>query len=222
MAQLILVIGNKNYSSWSLRPWLAMKQAGLDFTEVRIPLDLPNSLQEIQRYSPTGKVPILVHDDLTIWESIAICEYIVDYFAPELLPRDRAARAIARSISAEMHAGFHNLRQGMPMDCRSRYPNEGITLEVQADIERIKKLWQECRNQFGGKGKFLFGDFTIADAMFAPVISRFATYGVQLDPVGQDYAEAIWSLPAMQEWIDIASQETETIADLHSIQLLDG
>ncbi len=211
MTLLTLVIGNKNYSSWSLRPWLAMKQAGLDFVEVRIPLDAPTTYQEIRRYSPSGRVPVLQHGNLTVWESIAICEYVAEGFATNLWPEDATARAIARSISAEMHSGFANLRQNMPMDCRARLCVLGRNLGMQADIDRITTIWRECREQFGRGGDFLFGHFTIADAMFAPVVSRFVTYDVKLDSVAKDYAEAVWALPAMQEWVAAASNEVESI-----------
>jgi len=212
MTKLKLVIGNKNYSSWSLRPWLAMKQFGLDFDEVRIALDTPESTEKIQQYSPSGKVPVLIHDTLTVWETLAICEYLAEQF-PKLnwWPEDQTARAIARSISAEMHSGFQNLRQNMPMDCRARLPGKGMSSEVQKDIARITAIWQECRQQFGSGGNLLFGEFTIADAMFAPVVSRFVTYDVQLDPISRAYAEAILALPAMQEWTKAAEAELETI-----------
>ncbi len=214
MTQLTLVIGNKNYSSWSLRPWLAMKQAGLDFAEVRIPLDTPTTHQEIVRYSPSGRVPVLRDGDLTIWESLAICEYVAERFAPNLWPEDTVARALARSVSAEMHAGFVNLRQNLPLNCRARFPNWDINASVQADIDRITAIWQECRHQFSQGGDLLFGDFSIADAMFAPVVSRFITYDVKLDTVAQSYAEAVWALPAMQEWVTAASNEVENIDNL--------
>ena len=183
MTQLTLVIGNKNYSSWSLRPWLVMKQAGLDFTEIRIALDTPTTYQAIRHYSPSGRLPVLQHDDTTVWESLAICEYIAERFAPHLWPEDIAARAIARSISAEMHAGFQHLRENMPMDCRTRLCLFGMNPSLQADIERVMKIWHECRQHFGSDDDFLFGQFSIADAMFAPVVSRFITYDVQLDAV---------------------------------------
>lgn len=212
MTQLTLIIGNKNYSSWSLRPWLVLKQAGIEFSEVRIPLDTPTTQQDILRYSSTGKVPVLCHGTLTIWESLAICEYLVETF-PEasLLPEDKSTRAIARAISAEMHAGFQNLRQNMPMNCRAKLPGTGMESGVQEDIDRITAIWRECR-QNAVDGDLLFGKFTIADAMFAPVVSRFITYGVKLDPVAAAYVEAIWSLPAMQEWVAAASAEKEFIA----------
>ena len=211
MAQLTLVIGNKNYSSWSLRPWLVMKQVGLDFTELRIPLDTPTTHEEILRYSSSGRVPVLRHGDLTIWESLAICEYIAERFAKNLWPEDMAARALARSISAEMHAGFQSLRQNMPMDCRSQIPGKGMGQGVQADIDRITAIWHECRSKFGIDGNLLFGHFTITDAMFAPVVSRFLTYDVKLDAIARAYAEAVWTLPAMQEWVAAATAESEKI-----------
>jgi glutathione S-transferase len=211
MNQLTLVIGNKNYSSWSLRPWLAMKKIRLDFTEVRIPLYTPESRQQLLQYSPVGKVPVLHHGEVTVWESLAICEYIAENFEPNLWPQDKIARAIARSVSNEMHAGFFSLRHQMPMNCRASLPGKGMTPEVKADIERIKTIWRDCRHNFGRKGNFLFGHFTIADAMFAPVVARFVTYEVSLEGVEKAYADFIWQLPEMQLWLEAAKQEKETI-----------
>jgi glutathione S-transferase len=211
MTQLVLVIANKNYSSWSLRPWLAMKQAGLDFAEIRIPLDTPTTHQEILRYSASGRVPVLLHGDLVVWESLAICEYIADRFAPNLWPEDAAVRAVARSVSAEMHSGFVKVRESMPMDCRARHPGFALNAIVQAECDRIRAIWRECREKFGIGGDFLFGQFTIADAMFAPVVSRFITYDVQLHGIEKAYAEAIWSLPTMQAWVTAACNEQESI-----------
>lgn len=210
MKQLTLVIGNKNYSSWSLRAWLVLKQAGIEFSEVRIPLDTPTTQQEVLRYSPAGKVPILVHGTLTIWESLAICEYISELFPnAHLWPEDITTRAIARSISAEMHSGFQKLRQHMPMNCRARLPGKGIQLGVQQDIDRITTIWRECRQNYQADGDMLFGNFTIADAMFAPVAARFITYNVKLDETSAVYVDALRSLSAMQEWADAASAEPE-------------
>ena len=214
MTKLTLIIGNKNYSSWSLRAWLAMKQAGLEFAEVRIPLDGPTTHEEIRRYSPSGKVPVLIDGDLKVWESLAICEYVADRFASDLWPTDVAERSIARSICAEMHAGFQNLRENMPMDCRNRYPGEGMTPGVKAEIDRIFAIWRECRQKFGIGGDMLFGKFTVVDAMFAPVVMRFVTYGVKLDSSAKAYTDAILGLPAMQEWLAAAYSESESIPHL--------
>lgn len=208
---LILIIGNKNYSSWSLRSWLTLKQSGLTFEEVRIPLDLPDTHTRILEYSPSGRVPALRQDNLTIWESLAICEYIAELVPDRhLWPTDPAARAVARAVSAEMHAGFSNLRAEMPMDCRARR-SQAPTSAVQQDIDRIFVLWQACRQQFGQGGEFLFGEFSIADAMFAPVTSRFVTYDVALTPTAQAYINAVWGLPAMQEWLSAAEAEAEVL-----------
>lgn len=213
MSSLTLIIGNKNYSSWSLRPWLVLKQAALDFEEIRIPLDTPDTRDRILSYSPSGRVPALLHGDLILWESLAISEYLAELAPDRLLwPLDRALRAVARTVSHEMHAGFGRLRTHMPMDCRSRYPGQGMAPGVQEDIDRILTLWRTCRQAYGQGGNFLFGHFTIADAMFAPVVSRFVTYGVRLDPLSQAYADAIWQVPAMQEWLAAAAAETEVIA----------
>lgn len=214
MAEFALVIGNKNYSSWSLRGWLALKQTGVDFEEIRIPLNQTTTHADILRYSSSGRVPALRHGDLWLWESLAIAEYLAEIFPKAgLWPSDRAARARARAISAEMHAGFVPLRQHMPMDCRSYHPDRGREPGVRADCDRITTIWRDCREQFGGTGEFLFGSFTIADAFFAPVVSRFRTYAVELDPISQAYADAIWSFPAMNEWLTAAKHESEVIED---------
>ncbi|MEH1974265.1 MAG: glutathione S-transferase family protein [Nostoc sp.] len=214
MTQLTLVIGNKNYSSWSLRPWLAMKQFGLEFNEIRIPLSKSQDFSaKIQQYSSSGKVPVLLHNTQTVWDSLAICEYLAETFPTlQWWPEDKAARALARSISAEMHSGFQNLRQNMPMNCRTKYPGKGLASGVQQDIDRITSIWQESRQKFGVGGNLLFGKFTIADAFFAPVVLRFVTYDVQLDTVCRDYVESVFALPAMQEWINAAKRETEIIS----------
>ncbi|MDZ7995612.1 MAG: glutathione S-transferase family protein [Nostoc sp. EfeVER01] len=213
MTQLTLVIGNKNYSSWSLRPWLAMKQFGLEFNEIRIPLyNHPDYSLKIRQYSSSGKVPVLLHDKQTVWDSLAICEYLAETFPTlQWWPKDKAARALARSISAEMHSGFQNLRQNMPMNCRTKYPGKGLEPGVQQDIDRITTIWQESRQKFGTTGNLLFGNFTIADAFFAPVVLRFITYDVELDHVSRNYVESVLALPAMQEWINAAKNETEII-----------
>ncbi|MDJ0555896.1 MAG: glutathione S-transferase family protein [Microcoleaceae cyanobacterium MO_207.B10] len=211
MSKLTLVIGNKNYSPWSLRPWLAMKQAGIKFTEMKILLDTPTTHQEIGKYSPTGLLPVLLDGEIKVWESLAICEYVAEKFATFLWPKDDAARAMARAISAEMHAGFPNLGRYMPMDCRGSYSEPGMIPEVKPEIDRIDNMWRECREKFGAGGDMLFGKFTIADAMYAPLVSRFATYQIKLNPVAQAYAEAVWALPDMQEWLAAAAVEPENI-----------
>lgn len=214
MAAFTLVIGNKNYSSWSLRAWLTLRQSGADFQEIRIPLSTPDTRQQLLQHSPSGRVPVLIHNGLTVWESLAICEYIAELFPDRhLLPQDPQARAIARSVSAEMHAGFQALREHMSMDCRSRFPGKGRMPGVQENIDRITALWCDTRQQFGANGDFLFGHFTYADAMFAPVVSRFITYDVALDPVSQAYTNEILALPAMQEWLAAAEAEPEVIEE---------
>jgi glutathione S-transferase len=213
MSDYTLVIGNKNYSSWSLRPWLAMRQAGLPFREVRIPLYTSESKAQIRNYSPSGKVPCLVDGTLAVWDSLAICEYLAERHPQlELWPSDPRARALARSMSAEMHSGFQQLRSNMSMNCRRQFPGMGRTVEVAGEIERIQRSWGEARDKHGSGGPFLFGRFSIADAMYAPVVLRFRTYAVQLNPVSREYAEAILALPAMQQWLADAEAETEVIA----------
>jgi glutathione S-transferase len=199
---MLLVIGNKNYSSWSLRPWLAMKVLGLAFDEKRIPLDTPGTKQEILRYSPAGKVPCLVDGSLAVWDSLAILEYLAERH-PQLWPAAAAERARARSISAEMHSGFANLRNHMGLNVRRRYPGRGRTPEVLEEIKRIDAIWSQA------KGPFLFGAFGAADAMYAPVVLRFRTYEVRVS--NREYAEAMLALPAMREWIEAAEREPETI-----------
>jgi glutathione S-transferase len=208
MADIKIYLGNKNYSSWSLRPWLALKQTGIEFDEELIPLSEPTTRSTILRYSPSGRVPALIHNGLTVWDSLAICEYLAESFpAAQLWPADAAARAVARAVSAEMHSGFAALRNHLPMNMRSSFPNRGVTPEVQADINRITAIWRDCRKRFGEGGPFLFGGFTNADAMYAPVVSRFRTYRVELEEEAQAYADAVWALPALQEWLTAAKNE---------------
>lgn len=207
-----LVIGNKNYSSWSLRPWLLMKQSGIPFKEVLISLYGPGSKDEIRRYSPSGKVPALLDRDNVVWDSLAIGEYLAERHPElQLWPADTLQRARARSISAEMHSGFSALRSNMSMNCRRSLPGMGRTVEVAADIERIQRIWTECRERATAEGPFLFGAFTIADAMYAPVVLRFKTYAVNLASVCRAYADSILALPALQEWVTAACAETQVI-----------
>ena len=210
MSEPTLVIGNKNYSSWSLRPWLAMKVAGIPFAEHRIPLYGPGSKDQILVYSPAGKVPCLADGDLRVWDSLSICEYLAEKH-PGLWPQDPAARALARSVSAEMHSGFANLRAKMSMNIRKRYPGLGRTPESMADVARIVSLWSDCRARYGKGGRFLFGAFSIADAMYAPVVLRFRTFEVELPADCRAYSDAVLALPAMQAWIAAALAETESL-----------
>jgi glutathione S-transferase len=209
-----LIIGNKNYSSWSLRTWIVLKYFEIPFTEILIPLYTPESREAIIKHSPAGKVPILHHNGVTIWESISICEYLAEKFPEKRLwPKKAEARAFARSISAEMHAGFQTLRQNMPMNCRAYLPGKGRAPGVYEDIRRITAIWRECRERFGKGGEFLFGNFTIADAMYAPVVTRFITYGVELSGVEKEYCDTIFKLPAMQEWYEAARKEPHVIPE---------
>jgi glutathione S-transferase len=210
MPNLVLVIGNKAYSSWSLRPWLLMRQAGIPFDEVRLSLYAEGAKQNILQHSPAGKVPVLKDGGLTIWDSLAICEYLAErHPEKQLWPADVAARAHARAISAEMHSGFTNLRTLMPMNVRREIPGRTRTPEVAAEIARIETIWNDSRGRHGANGPFLFGAFCIADAMYAPVVSRLRTYGVALGGAAAQYAGVIHALPAMQEWIAGARAETE-------------
>ncbi len=210
--ELRLIIGNKNYSSWSLRPWLLLKQAGIPFSEIRIPLYTPDTTTRILEYSPSGKVPALIDGDTTVWESLAICEYVAERFPDkQLWPKDPKARALARAVAAEMHAGFTELRTHMTFNARKCLPGKGRTPAVQKDIERIGNIWNDCRCRFSAEGPFLFGRFSIADAMYAPVALRFITYDVLLDAVSATYVETIDKLPAVQEWMAAGRNEIETI-----------
>jgi glutathione S-transferase len=211
-----LVIGDKNLSSWSLRPWIALKAAGIPFAEERVRLRQPDSKAEILRLSPSGKVPALKTPDGIVWDSLAILEYLAEHH-PEchLWPKGAEARAAARSISAEMHSGFATVRNDMSMDLLARLPTPPMNPALEAEIRRIVAIWHDARTRFGKGGQFLFGAFTNADAMFAPVATRFRTYGVDLSRFGDDgtaqgYADAILAMPAMAEWTEGAIAETRS------------
>ncbi|WP_027469870.1 glutathione S-transferase family protein [Deefgea rivuli] len=208
-----LLIGNKNYSSWSLRPWLGLKVAGIAFDEQMHNLYAANARDERLQFAPTAKVPVLIDDEITIWETLAIAEYIAERFPlAKLWPHDVAARAHARTVCAEMHAGFVALRTACPMDCRSR-KSATMSAEVQADVDRIVALWADCRERFGiesSEGEFLFGHFTWADAFFAPVVTRLVTYGIEVPAAATLYMNTVLALPAMQEWLAAAEVEPWT------------
>ena len=212
MDKIILVIGNKNYSSWSLRPWLVLKYFKIPFEELQVLLGQPNSKEKILQHSPAGKVPILKQGKVTIWESLAICEYLAEAFANRnLWPADKNARACARSVANEMHAGFIHLRKACPVNIKARKPLEKILPDVERDVARIKAIWEDCRKQYKTKGNFLFGAFSIADAMYAPIHFRFQIYGISLDGEAKKYSETMLALPEMKEWADAALQEPYTI-----------
>ncbi|MGD9538711.1 MAG: glutathione S-transferase family protein [Alphaproteobacteria bacterium] len=213
MPQFTLVIANKAYSSWSMRAWLALAATGAPFDEVTIPLDRPETRGRILAYSPSAKVPCLIDGDVAVWESLAICEYLAERFpAAGLWPADGKARALARAVSAEMHAGFTALRRTLPMNCRASFAPRAIeNAELAADIARIQALWADCRGRFGQAGPYLFGSFGIADAMFAPVVTRFLTYGVTVDAASRAYCEAIMAHPLVARWVAEARAETMRI-----------
>lgn len=207
-----LVIANKVHSSWSMRPWLLLKAFGIPFEEVLIPFgptfDDPAWKAEVARYTPAGKVPALIDGEITVWESVAILEYIADRF-PEtaIWPKDRAARALARSIVAEMHAGFSALRNACPVNLGKRHAPKDRGPKVAADVARVTQIWNDCRKCYGAGGPFLFGDFTAADAMYAPVCTRFRSYSITVDPVSEAYCDAIYALPAFKAWREAALAE---------------
>jgi glutathione S-transferase len=208
-----LVIGNKLHSSWSLRPWILMRQLGIPFDEVLIPFSNPFHSPEwkaqVRQYSPAAKVPALVDGEVAVWESLAIMEYVAE-MRPDLpiWPRDRGARAMARSISAEMHAGFSALRSACPMNLGKKYGEKNRGAEVAQDVARIGEIWRTARERFGAGGPFLFGQFGAADAMYAPVVTRFETYSIRVDPVCRAYMEAVLGTAAFGEWRAAALAET--------------
>jgi glutathione S-transferase len=204
--QISLVIGDKAWSSWSLRPWLAIKASKIAFREEHVRLRQPDTVAQIARHSPSGRVPVLKHGALTVWDSLAICEYVAE-LAPEarLWPEHAGERAAARAVAAEMHSGFQALRQEFPMDFHERIGGRAPSEQARADIERVIGIWCGMRRKYGAADPFLFGSFTIADAMYAPVATRFRTYGIDLAAYGDDgsaaaYAQTVLALPAMAEW----------------------
>jgi len=210
MAHYTLVIGNKAYSSWSLRAWFLMKQAGIAFDEVRIPLYQDGHVAKIRGYSAAGKVPVLIDGGITVWESLAVCEYLAERHPDKhLWPEDRGTRAYGRAISTEMHAGFAVLRAKMGMNVRRSMPAVPMTPELAADIARVETIWNESLRRYDGP--FLLGTFSIADAMFAPVATRFKTYSTALSATSQRYADRLLALPAMKEWYAAAAAEAEIL-----------
>jgi glutathione S-transferase len=211
MSELTLVIGDKNYSSWSLRPWILMKHIGIQFREVLIRLNQPETRDEMDKYGPSGRVPVLRDGELCVWDSLAICEYVAEKTGRGW-PKDPQARAVARAVSAEMHSGFANLRSAWPMNARARNRRTAYTPSLEADVDRVVEIWADCRSRFGKTGgPWLFGEYSIADAMFAPVALRFNTYGAQLSEVARWYMATVIADPALQEWVSAAKNESWTI-----------
>jgi glutathione S-transferase len=202
-----LVIGTKNLSSWSLRPWLALKHLGVAFEELELPLDTPEYYERIGRYSPTGRVPVLIDGQTKVWDSLAICEYANELQQGSGFPTDRSARAHARSICAEMHSGFGGLRSLWTMKAGEVGIRVPPNDEVRKDIERIENIWSECRTRYGANGPWLFGNYSIADAMYAPVVLRFNTYGATLSEIAKDYVRATLSDPHVNAWITSAKSK---------------
>lgn len=218
MAEYTLVIGNKNYSSWSMRGWLAVEQAGLDVEEVVVPLDMPSTHADIIAYSPSGLVPALIRGDEVVWDSLAIAETAAER-APHagLWPADPVARSRARAVSAEMHSGFRALRAELPMNIRANKPGRTWSADVTADIERIVGLWSDCRARFGSSGPFLFGDWCVADSFYAPVVTRFHTYAVPVDAATAAYMESVRAWPAVAKFSEAAAAEPWSNAKYEAI-----
>jgi glutathione S-transferase len=212
--KLTLVIGNKNYSSWSMRPWVLLKQLGIAFEERKLRFHTEEWDAEIERWSPSRLVPLLWHGDQAVWDTLAIMEAVNEWYPDRgVWPRDARARAFARSAAAEMHSGFRDLRSHMPMNIRASHPGKGMSAQVQANIDRVEALWREARKRFGAGGPFLFGEFSAADAMYAPVVMRFRTYAVKVSPETSRYCEAMLAAPGVRAWIEEALKEKEFVAE---------
>lgn len=212
MSDLTLIFGNKNYSSWSLRPWVLMKHYNIPFTEKRIPLFTETTNNKLLEYNSDFKVPVLKDDDLIVWDTLSILEYVSEkYLQGRGWPTDIKARAIARSISAEMHSSFMNVRNELPMNCRKKFNDIKLSADAEREVERIKTLWRDCRNKFGSKGEWLFGEYSIADAMYAPIALRFDGYSVPLEGIEAEYVQSVLNQPCIIEWIEAGKQEKEVI-----------
>ena len=212
MAKPLLVIGNKRHSSWSLRAWLPLRHHGIEFEERRLPLETEEFAREIVKYTPTRRVPVLVDGDVTVWDSLAINEYTNErWLEGEGWPADRAARGHARSICAEMHTGFGDLRHALPMDCGASGVPVLVNAAARADVVRMRALIAGCRSRFGAEGPWLFGRFSLADCYFAPIVVRFKGYGVPVTGTVAEWVEAMWALSAMVEWVAAGRAERETV-----------
>jgi glutathione S-transferase len=213
MATAVLTISSKNYSSWSLRGWLLCRMAGLKFEEEVMSSDDPSTRAELLLLSPSFLVPCLRRNGVKVWDTLAIAEYLAE-IAPKagILPADQAARAHCRAVAGEMHSGFHNLRSALPMNLKAHFPGFKVWTGAQADVDRVAAIWRECLAQYGGP--YLFGELSLADAMYAPVATRFLTYDVKLDPQCAEYCKTIMSWPAMTEWISAAQLEPDELEEL--------
>src|ERR1700691_1055974 len=213
MTNATLTISSKNYSSWSLRGWLLTKFSGLPFEEIVMPVDDPSARAELLLLSPSILVPCLFHDGIKVWDTLAIAEYLNEVQPDaKLLPQDRRARAHCRAISGEMHSGFGSLRSALPMNLKAHFPGFKVWARAQADVERITEIWRECLSTYGGP--FLFGERCVADAMYAPVVTRFLTYDVKLDKACAAYGKRIMAMPEMREWVEAAKLEPTDIDEL--------
>ncbi|WAI84316.1 MULTISPECIES: glutathione S-transferase family protein [Achromobacter] len=209
-----LIIGNKNYSSWSLRPWLALRATGIAFTEQKLGFFTEEFSRKVGAVSPAGLVPVLLDDDFAVWDSLAICEYVAERHPDAgLWPKDAKARARARSLVAQMHSGFGAMRNALPMNIEAHLPGIKLPEAAQQDISRLQAIWHDTRAEFGQGGPFLFGAFSIADAFFAPVVSRFTTYGIAAAGAVRDYMDAVLALPAMQDWMRDARAEATFVPE---------
>jgi glutathione S-transferase len=217
MSNLTLIIGNKNYSSWSLRPWLYMMQLGIDFEEIRIPLYTPDMEAQLAPCFSDSKVPVLIDDGYSIWDSLAIMEYLADKFPEKVSwPSYIKARATARSVSCEMHSSYHALRNEITMNCRAKQQTMPLSADTEQDIERILAVWRHCKRFYGQDGKWLFSQFTIADAMFAPIAIRLHTVDFPMQDIEADYMNTLYNNKYMQRWIKAGREETEVISQFDS------
>jgi len=212
MSDLTLVIGNKNYSSWSLRPWIFLKKMSIDFDEKWVSLFVDSTKDNLAPFNSDNKVPILKDGELIIWDTLAIIDYVSEkYLEGKGWPEDINARALARSVSAEMHSSFASLRATMPMNCRKHFANYPLDEKALREVERVKSLWRLCRQQHGAGGDWLFGEFSVADAMFAPVVIRFNGYDVALEGVEKTYVQTVLNDPDIKSWIEAGKKEKEII-----------
>jgi len=212
MSKLTLVVGNKNYSSWSLRPWIFLRHHKVDFEEKWVSLFVDTTAGELAEYDSNYKVPILKDGELVIWDSLSILEYVSEaYLENKGWPEDRKARSLARSISSEMHSSFINVRNELPMNCKKKFENVKLSQGAKREIERIKALWRKCRSEYGSDGEWLFGAYSIADAMFAPIALRFTGYSIPLAGIEENYVESVLKHPGIVEWVEAGKQEAEII-----------